>query len=424
MDYEAALIAKVLMEGCMDEVIDANVSSDLFPSHRKLWEWLHGSYRDHGGLPPLEAVEERYPNVDFEDTDTTVSFILDELRKKRASFLLTESMKEQAKLLKAKDPFAAMEEMRKVLMQADQDTRSSKDLNFAADTQQRLEAYFDRVSCDGVTGLPTPWDPLNEATQGFHDEDLIMIAGRSGTGKTFAEVILSLFHWSMGIKPLTISREMGSWQILQRMDGVFAKLPYGRFKSGQLTTMELERWKKSLKSIEGGLDFFVSSDDVGSVGVTGIRSKIRRYKPKILYIDGAYLIEDERGGKAEWSRFANVCWDLKKLARAEGLPIVVTHQFSKEGKGDTGDADTLKFGDVKMWFDTMIGMYQTEDLRLDKEMLFKVIKAREGENTQWVASWDLDKMDFSVKSSGKDDIPVADGTETVITSDGVETIDY
>jgi hypothetical protein len=42
-------------------------------------------------------------------------------------------------------------------------------------------------------------------------------------------------------------------------------------------------------------------------------------------------------------------------------------------------------------------VYQDEALRTNKEMLFKINKHREGTNTEWVANWDLDFMNFDQK---------------------------
>ena len=65
----------------------------------------------------------------------------------------------------------------------------------------------------------------------------------------------------------------------------------------------------------------------------------------------------------------------------------------------------MKFGDVQMWFDLMIGLFQSEDMRLNKEMLFKILKQREGEKKEWVAEWELETMSFDTKAMGYDDIP-------------------
>ena len=415
MDYEAALISKILLEGCMDQVVDMSVKPELFMAYPVIWKEILATYSKHGEVPPVELIEERFPDLEIKSNDTSSSILVEELRKRRAHYLITEGIRRQADLLKKKDPFAAMADMRTVLLDADTDTRPSRDVNIVDTTEERLKAYNDVILKGGMLGIGTPWSILDEATQGFQNEDLIMLAGRGGTGKTWAEVILSRYNWHNGYKPLLITREMGVWQIIRRFDAVHAQLPYGRFRGGHLTTDELERWKSELSKMKGGLEFWVSGDDEGSVGVSGIRAKIRRYRPQIVYIDGGYLIEDERGGKAEWSRFANVCWDLKRLARSEGLPIVMTHQFSKEGLGKDGTADTLKFGDVKMWFDLMIGLYRTEELQLNKEMLFRIIKGRESEEISWVTNWDLEAMEFDTKDAGIDDV----GEDSIDPEEGV-----
>jgi len=228
---------------------------------------------------------------------------------------------------------------------------------------------------------------------------------------TWCEVVLAVHCWRMGYKPLLFSREMAVSQIVRRADAVHAQLPYQRFRSGHLTSEELNRWERVLKDMKGALDFIVTGDDDGILGVSGVVAKIRKYKPDMVFIDGGYLIEDDRGAKANWERWSNVCRDLKKAAQVEKLPILLTHQFNKEGLGDKGDGDTLKYGDVKMWFDVMIGIYQSENLTRDKEALLKIIKLREGPgDLEWVSDWDLENMTFSQKFVGPKDNTKSSGT--------------
>jgi hypothetical protein len=403
MDFENVLLSKILLEGCIEEVIDLQVSSDLFIDYRSTWNYLLSTFKKHGGVPPIEHVRQKF-GIEIEDHETPVSFLVEELQKRWTHNKVAEGMKRQAQLLKAKNPQAALEDMREVLLAADQTVRVSRDVNITEDPESRIADYEDIIKAEGMLGLPSPWPCLDEVTQGFQDGNLIMIAGRAKTGKTWAEVILSRHFWSLGYLPLLFSREMMVEQIIRRFDAVNAQLPFQRFKAGLLTTDEYERWVQTLKSMKGSTPFWVTGDDDGAVGISGIISKVHRYKPRVVLIDGGYLIRDERGGKASWERFANVCWDLKRAARKEDIPIIITHQFTQEGKGLKGDADTLKFGDVHMWFDLILGMYQTEALKLDKEMLFRINAQREGSTLEWVTDWDLEKMKFDVKM-GEDDIP-------------------
>jgi hypothetical protein len=158
---------------------------------------------------------------------------------------------------------------------------------------------------------------------------------------------------------------------------------------------------------------WISGDIDSSMGVSSVASKIDKYRPKMVWIDGVYMMRDERNAKPSWEKFTHICEDLKTLAQKKKTPIGVSHQFNLSGKGEDGNADTLKYADVQMWFDVMLGMYQTDDLRANKEMLFKINKLREGNPTQWVTSWDLDAMDFGVQVSGVDDVgtPIVDAVD-------------
>jgi len=408
MDFEAALISKVFYEADITKVFDERVKPELFVSYRNVWDFMLETYSRHGGLPPKEVIEQKYPHFEFVDArDVPFSFLSEEMKKRHVHNILTEAMKEQAEKLKGKEPFSALETMRDALMKADLEARPSFDLNFVEDVKERLERYDEASRSYGVTGIPTPWGCLDEVTQGFHPEDLIMIAGRGGVGKSWAEFMFAVHNWSNGFIPLIFSREMAVWQVARRLDALHAKLPYRNFKSGMLSSAELDRWENAIEEMKGGNPFWITGDDGdGHLGVTAITAKIHRYRPHVVYIDGAYLIQDDRGGKQQWERFSNVCQDLKRLAQRERIPIVVTHQFNTAGKGMDGSEDTLKYGDVQMWFDLIIGCYQSEELKGNKEMLFKIVKHREGEKLQWVSEWDLDKMKFELKKTEDDeDVP-------------------
>ncbi len=402
MDYEAALISKVLRDDALGKVLDCRVKDELFVAHPKAWEYVIRTYTDHGGMPPVEMVEQKFPQYVYEDhKETPVTYLVDELKKRHLHNVLTAGLSQQATLLKAKDPKAALTILRETLMQADEDLRSSHDVNLVEDPKDRIARYDEAAMSDGgITGISTPWPCLDAVTQGFHSEDLIMIAGRGGVGKTWMAMVCAGHNWATGRIPLVFSREMAVWQVSRRLDAIIARLPYRRFKAGELSSEEKARWFAALEKMKGANPFWLTGDDGdGHLGVAAIAAKIHRYKPHIVYIDGAYLIQDDRKGKQRWEQFSNVCQDLKRLAQREKIPIVVTHQFNAAGKGQDGNEDTLKFGDVQMWFDLIIGCYQDPDMAKHLEMLFKINKQREGEKLEWVSEWDLDRMFFESKTA-------------------------
>lgn len=405
MDFEAVVISKVLEDKLMEDALELNVRDDLFQEYKKHWRFIREMYLNHSGLPTVKLLESKFPDFEGQTTTEPLSYLIEELKKKHVRSIIVECMSEQADILKsAKSPYDAVEIMRKTVAAAEESARTSRDYNVVADPESRLESYFQIAAVEGMTGIPSSWDILDRETGGFQDEDLIMIAARGGVGKTWCEVVVAEHQRRLGYKTLVFSKEMSVKQIVRRFDAVSSRVNFNRMKMGMLTTEELEKYKATLKAMKNTTPMIISGDIDSKMGVSSVAAKIDKYRPHMVWIDGVYMMRDERNAKAGWEKFTNICEDLKGLCQKRRTPIGVSHQFNLAGKDDKGDADTLKYGDVQMWFDVMIGLYQTEDLKANKEMLFKINKIREGSPLQWVSEWDLDRMQFEVKASGSDDI--------------------
>lgn len=259
------------------------------------------------------------------------------------------------------------------------------------------DIFWDVVESNESVGEQKVYDLSIANTHCYVANDII-------AHNTWMEVIASRYQWAVGYKPLLFTREMSVDQIVKRFDAAHAGVAHARLRSGQLTHEEYDKYQETLRLMEGAEPFWIVGDDEASSGISGILAKVDKYKPNIVWIDGVYLVEDERGAKSFWEKIKNVATDLQSGAKQKGIPFVVSHQFNQEGRDDKGTADTLAYGDLQKWFDGIIGMYQTEDLRVNKEMLFKLLKHREGERLDFVTQWDLENMIFDVKGIESDDV--------------------
>ena len=414
MNYEAALISRIVLERKIQEVVDFNLQDELFVSCKDEWKFIRDFYRTHGDSPPGEHFEKMFPEFEVVNTQAPLSFLVEELRDRRMYNLAAQAMKVAAGQLKIRHPREAVDTFRKMIMEVEVQTRPAKDVNVAENPTERLKQYDEAVASEGLLGIPSPWAILDEKTMGFQDEELWMIVARGGIGKTWCEVVASRYQWAQGYRPLLFTKEMSVNQIIKRLDAAHARVAHQRLRAGQLTHEEYARYKETLQLMEGAGPFWISGDDEGAGGVSGILAKIDRYKPNIVWVDGMYLVEDERRASSGWERLKNIAGDLKSVARRRNIPVIVSHQFNQEGKEDKGTADTLAYGDIQKWFDGIIGMYQTEDLRLNKEMFFKLLKHREGEKFEFVADWDLENMIFDVKGLEVDDVGTVECEEDKI----------
>ena len=415
MDIEQVFISKILTENVISKVLEENLPEDVFEHYTHEWDWIKEQFRLHGAAPPLDIFQKQWPDFVILNNDSPISYYVSELRKKRITTILQESMHKQAELFKANECGKALEVAKHAVILAEAETRPSQDINLIENTKQRDKEYREITCNEGITGLPFPWACLNEKTLGIHAGEIFLIAARNKVGKSWLLIQMALHLWRLKHSILIISKEMSSKQMVRRADAINARLAYSRFRSGQLHLDEAERWEKKLKEMDESDNLFmVVGDNESTGGVSSIEAKVQTYNPDVLYIDGLYLLADDKKAKSPWERLSNISYDLKRLAQRANLPIVVTHQFNLQGLADKGDENTLKNGDISLAYDGVMGLYSSPEMVLNKERHIKLLKNREGEEVEFTIEWDLDLMKFDVYKEGGDYVdPTRYGNEPV-----------
>lgn len=95
----------------------------------------------------------------------------------------------------------------------------------------RIDELYQRDNQNGVTGISTGFEDLDNFTSGFQPGDLIIVAGRPSMGKTAFSINIAE-NIALGSKlPIAIfSMEMGSAQLVTRMIGSIGRLDQQRMK--------------------------------------------------------------------------------------------------------------------------------------------------------------------------------------------------
>lgn len=189
MDLDQAVIAHVLRANDIKEAISAKAEADLFksPEGKAGWEWMVAFLVEYGEGPTEDAFRDAFPRYDLMETgNEPLDFLIKKLRERRMHNIMHQGVREVAELLKAKDSYAAAEKWVEVGMKAQEDFRPSRDVSWPRNPEERFERYQALKEFKGIDGLSTPWDTLNEATQGLHDEELIFIVARTSIGKCVA----------------------------------------------------------------------------------------------------------------------------------------------------------------------------------------------------------------------------------------------
>lgn len=399
VDPGRKLISRILMRQDITEALDKGITPSLFldEAARDAFGWIYEFYRKYGAVPSLDLFEQEFPDFRLPQAKEPVAYyadlvIQDYIRKKSEDVLIQDA----PKLLS--DPEAGLDSLLSNLQRLINVARPSEDVISTEVIEDRIKQYEQLKTKRGIDGYPYKWDSINDLTGGAHAEELITIAARPGVGKTFFMVILLSHFWELGLRPMFVTKEMSTTQIMRRFDAVHFKLPYREFRSGMLSEGMEKRYIRGLQEMKKKHPFYLIGQEV--MTFSSLRGKIEKYRPDIVLLDGLYLMHDEHNARTGWERVTNLSRGAKELAQKYKIPLIVSTQLSREGDlarrgGGELTLSSIGYSDaIGQDSDVVFALVRTTDMKLNNEMKVLPLKVREGEDTPVLLGWDLTTMEF------------------------------
>jgi replicative DNA helicase len=198
---------------------------------------------------------------------------------------------------------------------------------------------------------------------------------------------------------------MGVKAIRRRCRAIALKIPYDSLRRGILTKDQKERYYRYIEEVEKNPElapFVVLGHDLtdGTSGVSSIIPKIERYLTNggVLFIDGIYLIPDDRGEK-DWKAITNVAMDLKILAQRYRIPIITTTQYSMQSKADRPHLEGAAYGKYVVQYADLILALSRDDVDIEADRgKIHVLGQREGDTGEFSINMKFDPIDFSQRN--------------------------
>jgi len=228
---------------------------------------------------------------------------------------------------------------------------------------------------------------LDEITEGAHRGELVLIAGRPGSGKSaLAEGVVTAIA-AARVGGFVSSLEMNAGQWARRALAGESGVPASRLRSAQL---EPRDWPKLTRAAERLWTLPVWIDDSPKLTARRLRSIVVRLKRKqpelgLVVVDYLGLMEHVQLDRHDL-QVADTSRALKQLAREENVCVVALVQLNRDPEkrpnkrpnlGDLRDS-----GALEQDADTVLAVYRdvmynpTTDTPDDAEIL--VLKQREG----------------------------------------------
>jgi len=177
-----------------------------------------------------------------------------------------------------------------------------------------------------ITGLPSGYPDLDNATCGFQSCDLIILAARPSMGKTALAMNMVV---NMGVPIAVFSLEMAKEPLYDRTLASESRINSMRFRSGRFTK---EDWE-SLTAVSSRLyELPIFIDDSPSLSYSEIGRRARRLKRKedvqAIIIDYLGLAQgDKQNGRVE--EVSSISRGFKAMAKELNIPIIALHQLNR-----------------------------------------------------------------------------------------------
>ncbi|MCD7034331.1 replicative DNA helicase [Metabacillus sp. GX 13764] len=238
---------------------------------------------------------------------------------------------------------------------------------------EHLSQMYDLATVEtppGRSGIPSGFVALDNKTDGFQENDLVIVGARPSMGKTAFALNMALNAGSTGAIPVIFSLEMSASSLIKRMLSRLSEVNGMKLKNlYQYTDQEeKDRWIEALGKLEKiDLKIFDNSKQKVSEMRANLR-KIQHDNPGrkiIVMIDYLTLIRPAQDHKGNThAQVTEISADLKAMAKDFKCPVICLAQLSRgvEARQDKRPlmSDLRESGSIEQDADIIMLLYRDE----------------------------------------------------------------
>jgi len=380
--WQHQLVSRIFRNGDLGSVINWGITLEDFTAAeaRAMFNNIiayHTSPETMGSVWGPQALHQKFPNFPLcDDASMTTDALCREVRLDR--------IRAEAKYIVQKaqdiidgDPIQAVGMLQEHATRLRNDCTPKKvDVHIGDALPAIYNKYCAAERGELVSVAPWPWEPLQSKTLGIRDTDFIIFYGRPKSMKSWiiCYLIGFLVNRSDTYRILIYSKEMAADEMFERIGCVLAGIDYEHFTGGKLTPEEKYNFYVVAEFLrvrrEQMTVVCLSAQDVGQGQdtVTWLESKIKRFQPHIVFVDGMYLMSDGLGTKKLYERITNVSRAMRQLILHSHVPVIASVQANRQAaQNEDANTEEVAFSD---------------SLGQDATMLIRVVNEwRKGANT-------------------------------------------
>jgi len=202
---------------------------------------------------------------------------------------------------------------------------------------QRIDTLYKDKNSQDIIGIATGFADLDRMTSGLQGSNLIIVAGRPGTGKT--SLCMNIVeHVALEVRmPVAVfSLEMSGAELAMRMISSLARIDQSKLRTGRLQEDDWPRVNDALRQLN---DASIYIDDTAALNPLELRSRARRIWREcggpglgLIVVDYLQLMSVADGGRNQENRatqVAEISRSMKALAKELNVPIIALSQLNR-----------------------------------------------------------------------------------------------
>lgn len=189
----------------------------------------------------------------------------------------------------------------------------------------------ERINNKGkIKGIPTRLNAIDKRINGLNKQEIIIIAGRPGSGKTTLANNIAINVAEQGKHVVLFNLEMSLMQIVEKMLSNLAMVEMDKIKFGNINGYDMDRLGNGNEKLLRLRDNFKVYDDV--LHINQIVAKAKKLKKQnkldLIIVDYLQLIESDKRDSRE-QEVASISRRLKLLSKELKVPVIALSQLSR-----------------------------------------------------------------------------------------------
>lgn len=196
-----------------------------------------------------------------------------------------------------------------------------------ADAKRRLKNRYENKGV--IQGIPYGIESLDEATNGLHQGELIVVAGRPSMGKSALAGNILENVCRLGKSGILFSLEMDQGNCADRLISSAGNIHYSGLRSGRLYDAD---WSRATRAFGEIHNFRLFIDDTPAIGLREIKAKCRKLKKDgldVVVIDYLQLMGMNPAISNRVQAIGEVSRGLKQMARELECSVVLLSQLNR-----------------------------------------------------------------------------------------------